>query len=199
MENILPVHTGMGGSTLGALGGAFVGSLFGNGFGGGWGGNWGARNVGAGVADGFSTSLLMDSLTGIRGSVDAMNTAMLQGQCMITAGADRNTAQLLNSNAQGFAGLNTAIVNSGYQTRDAIQAAAAQQASCCCDLKQLIAAEGCANRELQREIQTEALRTQLCDLKAENSSLKQDNKLIQAMQAQTATILAHINSGATKA
>lgn len=197
MDNILPVNTGMGNTTMGALGGAFVGSLFGNGFGNGWGGNWGARNVG--VADGFGTSLVMDSLTGIRGSVDAMNTSMLQGQCMITAGADRNTAQLLNSNAQGFAGLNTTIVDSGYQTRDAIQAAAAQQASCCCDLKQLIQAEGCANRELQREIQTEALRTQLCDLKAENSSLKQDNKLIQAMQAQTATILAHINSGATKA
>jgi hypothetical protein len=65
---------------------------------------------------------------------------------------------------QGFGGVNTAvnqgvgllnnnITEQGYQSRLQAQQLASQQQACCCEVKTAIEREGCANRELQREIQ----------------------------------------------
>ena len=46
------------------------------------------------------------------------------------------TFALNNNLTQGFAGLNTALLTQGYETRFGTQALAGQLAQCCCDLKQ---------------------------------------------------------------
>lgn len=46
------------------------------------------------------------------------------------------TFALNNNLTQGFAGLNTALITQGYETRLGTQALAGQLAQCCCDLKQ---------------------------------------------------------------
>lgn len=99
----------------------------------------------------------------------------------ITAAISANTlAETQNSNAtnlamcQGFGGLNANIAQQGFNNQLAIveqnganrlqaQELAAQQQQCCCQVLRAIEQEGCANRELQREIQTQALRDKLCD------------------------------------
>ena len=75
---------------------------------------------------------------------------------------------------QGFGGLNANIAQQGFNNQLAIveqnganrlqaQELASQQQQCCCQVLRAIEQEGCANRELQREIQTQALRDKLCD------------------------------------
>ena len=58
--------------------------------------------------------------------------------------------------------------------------------------------EGCANRELQRQIQTEAIQTALADSKAQNAALMAQINLQQQLAAsqtaQTAQILAAMNA-----
>ena len=99
----------------------------------------------------------------------------------ITAAISANTlAETQNSNTtnlamcQGFGGLNANIAQQGFNNQLAIveqnganrlqaQELAAQQQQCCCQVLRAIEQEGCANRELQREIQTQALRDKLCD------------------------------------
>lgn len=49
--------------------------------------------------------------------------------------------------------------------------------------------EGCANRELQREIQAQNIRDQLAKSEAENQALKAQIFNINAMNAQTAAII----------
>ena len=57
-----------------------------------------------------------------------MNTGMLNG-----------FSGLQNSMNQGFAGINTAIVTNGYETRLGTQNLASQLSNCCCDIRQEIA------------------------------------------------------------
>ena len=109
-ENVMPMccNTGWGGSGLGAGVGGFIGAALGNGGFGGWGGNWNRGGV-----IGYNTGLdnaILDGVNGVANSINSFNTANLQGQCQIQAGADRNAAQIINAQNQGFAGLNTAII-----------------------------------------------------------------------------------------
>ena len=184
-ENVMPVccNTGMGGTGLGAGVGGFIGAALGNGGFGGWGGNWNRGGIG------YNTGLdnaILDGVNGVANSINNFNTANLQGQCQIQAGADRNAARIINAQNQGFAGLNTAIIQNGYEARLATSAAAAQQAQCCCDLKSLIRDEGCATRALITQNENQNLRDRLCQRDNEilMLKLKADNA------AQTAAVFA---------
>ena len=108
---------------------------------------------------------------------------------------------------QGFGGLNASIAGvnlnisqQAAENRLQAQHLASQQQACCCEVKQAIEREGCANRELQREIQTQALRDTLANSQAENQALKaqifgtannaqQTQALMTAMAAQTQAII----------
>ncbi len=170
-ENILPVNTGSGwgGAAIGGGLGGLIGSWFGNGWGGGW--NRGCNDGNCGYN---GTNLILDGVNGVANSINNLNTSNLQGQCQLQAGVDRNTALVQNTLAQGFSGVNAAINNAGYETRLAINAQSAQQANCCCDLKQLIAQEGCQTRQLMKDIQTQNIQDQLCQSRAENAQLKNE-------------------------
>lgn len=106
------------------------------------------------------------------------NLAMCQGFGGINSAIDR-----------GVGSLNLNITSQGAESRLQAQQLASQQQACCCEVKQAIEREGCLNRELQREIQTQNFRDQLAAKSAEVESLKNQIININAMAAQTATII----------
>ena len=111
-------------------------------------------------------------------SQGATNLAMCQGFGGITSAI--NT---------GVGALNLNIAEQGAQSRLQAQELASQQKDCCCQVLRAIEQEGCANRELQREIQTQALRDVLANSQAENAALKAQLFQTNAMAQQTATII----------
>lgn len=121
-------------------------------------------------------------------SQGATNLAMCQGFGGVNSSIDRGVG-LLNMN----------ITNQGAESRLQAQQLASQQQQCCCQVLQKIEQEGCANRELQREIQTQGYRDQLAAKSAEVESLKNQIININAMAAQTATIINALKPATTTA
>ena len=111
-------------------------------------------------------------------SQGSTNLAMCQGFGGINSSIDKGVG-LLNMN----------ITAQASESRLQAQQLASQQQQCCCQVLQKIEQEGCANRELQREIQTQGYRDQLAAKSAEVESLKNQIININAMAAQTATII----------
>ena len=112
--------------------------------------------------------------------------------------------------AAGIAGVNLTITQQQAESRLQAQQLAAQQQACCCEVKTAIEREGCANRELQREIQTQEIRDKLANSQAENQALKaqiftsnnnaaQTQALIAAMTAQTQAIITALKPAAAAA
>lgn len=106
------------------------------------------------------------------------NLAMCQGFGGINSAIDR-----------GVGSLNLNIASQGAESRLQAQQLASQQQACCCEVKQAIEREGCLNRELQREIQTQALRDVLISTQAENAALKSQIFQTNLTAQQTATII----------
>lgn len=148
----------------------------------------------------FIGNLVNSTGDAIVGAINASSQATQQG---IFGNAMSNVqAQAANSLAmcQGFGGINSSIdkgigalnlniADQGAQSRLQAQELASQQKDCCCQVLRAIEQEGCANRELQREIQTQALRDVLANAQAENAALKSQIFQTNAMAAQTATII----------
>ena len=148
--------------------------------------NSGARDTQAGI---FQNTLTQTQNQG------ATNLAMCQG---------------FGGLATGLAGVNLTITQQGAESRLQAQQLAAQQQACCCEVKTAIEREGCANRELQREIQTQEIRDKLAASEAENQALKaqifgtannaqQTQALIAAMTAQTQAIITALKPAAAAA
>ena len=95
------------------------------------------------------------------------NLAISQGFNSVNSNIAGSTAQIQNS----LCGINNNITAQNYENRLQAQQLASQQQTCCCQILQKIEQEGCANRELQRQIQTEAIQSALADAKAQNASL----------------------------
>lgn len=134
---------------------------------------------------------------------DAIVAAVTNGARDTQAGIFQNTlTQTQNQGAtnlamcQGFGGLNASIAGvnlnisqQAAENRLQAQQLASQQQACCCEVKQAIEREGCANRELQREIQAQAIRDKLAASQAENAALKAQLFQTNAMAQQTAAII----------
>lgn len=138
-----------------------------------------------------------DAIVGAINST-AMNTQ--QGIYNNTLNQVQSQAATNLSMCQGFGGINSAIdrgvgalnlniASQGAESRLQAQQLASQQQACCCEVKQAIEREGCLNRELQREIQTQALRDVLISTQAENSALKSQIFQTNLTAQQTATII----------
>lgn len=115
-------------------------------------------------------------------------------------------AQGFGGIATGLAGVNLTITQQGAESRLQAQQLAAQQQACCCEVKTAIEREGCANRELQREIQYQNTRDALAASQAENAALKaridnnqQTQALMAAMGAQTQAIINALKPATTAA
>lgn len=218
-HTILPNNGGWGGTALGAGVGGLLGSWLGNGgFGGlGYRGAGAAVGYDTGALNGIQATvngiqqqianadrdLLIQTgnqnqFVGnlINSTGDAIVGAVNAGARDTQAGIFQNTlAQTQNQAAtnlamsNGFGGLNLNIANQGAESRLQAQELASQQKDCCCQVLRAIEQEGCANRELQREIQTQALRDVLTNTQAENAALKAQLFQTNAMAAQTAAII----------
>ena len=138
-----------------------------------------------------------DAIVGAINST-AMNTQ--QGIYNNTLNQVQSQAATNLSMCQGFGGINSAIdrgvgslnlniASQGAESRLQAQQLASQQQACCCEVKQAIEREGCLNRELQREIQTQALRDVLISTQNENAALKSQIFQTNLTAQQTATII----------
>lgn len=199
VPTIVEGNNGFGGAGLGAgfIGGLILGGLWnGNGWGG-WGGNR------AGVADATLANAIehvSDQVT--QGNIAALQTASNQNMFMgnlvnqtgdaITAAINQGTISALQSTAnisEKLCSINNNITAQNYENRLQSQALAAQMQQQCCQLSREIFEQGCANRELQRQIQTEAIAGALSDAKTQNAALMAQINLTNQLQAQTSYLI----------
>ena len=228
--------SGWGGTALGAGVGGLLGSWLGNGGFGGLGYRGAAAGVGydTGALNGIQQTVngiqqqiasadrdLLIQTSGqnqflgnlVNNTGDAIVNAANSGARDTQAGIFQNTlTQTQNQGAtnlamcQGFGTLNSNITQQGGESRLQAQELAAQQQQCCCQVLRAIEQEGCANRELQREIQTQALRDAFTASQAENAALKaridnnqQTQAIMAAMGAQTQAIINALKPATTAA
>lgn len=227
-HTILPGSgSGWGGTALGAGFGGLIGSWLGNGGFGGFGGNRAGIGYDTGAINGIQGQL--NNISGQIANADrdllmqtsnqnqfVGNLINSTGDAITGAIAAGTLAQTQNQGAtnlamcQGFGGLNSAIdrgigalnlniAEQGAQSRLQAQELASQQQACCCQVLRAIEQEGCANRELQREIQTQALRDVLANSQAENAALKAQLFQTNAMAQQTAAIINALKPATTTA
>lgn len=227
-HTILPGSgSGWGGTALGAGFGGLIGSWLGNGGFGGFGGNRAGIGYDTGAINGMANQL--NNISGQIANADrdllmqtsnqnqfVGNLINSTGDAITGAIAAGTLAQTQNQGTtnlalcQGFGGLNSAIdrgigalnlniSEQGAQSRLQAQELASQQQACCCQVLRAIEQEGCANRELQREIQTQALRDVLANSQAENAALKAQLFQTNAMAQQTAAIINALKPATTTA
>ena len=202
-------NNGWGGTALGAGFGGLIGSWFGNGMNGGW-GNGGNNTYQANqlsaiqtqaVANGLATQQAVNGATqnvteAINSNGRDTNNAINQGTInavqnagdtkLTIANSSNNVAQLigaLGANlAQALGNLGQNITNQGYESRLSQQQLALQLTQQHNELLKAIDREGCANRELQRQIQTEAIAGALADAKSQVNILKQTQDIVSQLK-----------------
>lgn len=222
MEKTMIDNDGFGGmSTLaggaGFVGGLVLGSLWNNnGFGGRW--NNGG-NCCCGASQAIDTASINASINSVGEQLNNLGMQNMQQTCntnmnLINAvtNAHNSINNTLNQNnlantqgfagvqsalCQGFSGVNSNVTSQGYESRIATNQLASQMASCCCELKQEVQRQGCLDRELQRQIHTENIQSQLCDAKAKIASLEAQNAFTASQNAQTAYLLSQLKTTAT--
>ena len=205
-HTVLDTNNGLGGTALGAGFGGLIGSWFGQGMNGnGWGGNnnntYLANQLSAiqsqavtnGVANQQAVSNASQYVTEAvnsngRDTTQAINNGTIanvqgQGDTKLTiAGLGANLSQALmglGANlAQAIAGVNENITKQGYEARLSQQQLALQLTEQHNELLKAVDREGCANRELQRQIQTEAIAGALADAKSQVNILKQTQDIV---------------------
>ena len=205
-HTVLDTNNGLGGTALGAGFGGLIGSWFGQGMNGnGWGGNnnntYLANQLSAiqsqavtnGVANQQAVSNASQYVTEAvnsngRDTTQAINNGTIanvqgQGDTKLTiAGLGANLSQALmglGANlAQAIAGVNENITKQGYEARLSQQQLALQLTEQHNELLKAVDREGCANRELMRQIQTEAIAGALADAKSQVNILKQTQDIV---------------------
>ena len=214
-HTVLDTNNGLGGTALGAGFGGLVGSWFGQGMNGnGWGGNnnntYLANQLSAiqsqavtnGVANQQAVSNASQYVTEAvnsngRDTTQAINNGTIanvqgQGDTKLTiAGLGANLSQALmglGANlAQAIAGVNENITKQGYEARLSQQQLALQLTEQHNELLKAVDREGCANRELMRQIQTEAIAGALADAKSQVNILKQTQDIVAQLKPTTTT------------
>lgn len=195
----------------GAIGG-LIGSWFGNGFGrGGWGGGYDGAGAGATSAVGVGTNALMDGISGLQSSINALGLQTLQGQNTTNMAIERSASstysgltsqgtQAMLTNIQGFAGLNSAIASGvntignaicsqSYDAQRLAYEAQLREQSCCCQTNRNIETQAEATRALIRDQHAQAQAVLICDLKDQLRTAQFENSQL----AQTAALNQRIN------
>ena len=169
----------------------------------------------------FVGNLVNNTGDAIVGAINANARDTQAGIFQNTLTQTQNQAAANLAMCQGFGGVNTTInqgvgvlnnniTEQGYQSRLQAQQLAAQQQACCCEVKGAIEREGCANRELQREIQYQNKVDELNQSRAReavlanqiftsNNNAAQTQALIAAMGAQAQAIITALKPAATAA
>jgi len=201
----LPVieGNGFGGANMGAgfIGGLVLGSLWnGNGFG--WGGNR------SGVADASLANAIEHVSDQVnQGTISALqqsaNSNMFMGNLVnstgdaITGAINQGTISGLQSTAnisEKLCCINNNITSQGYENRLQAQALAAQLQSQHAALSAQIQQENCADRELMREIASQAVRDKLAETQAKVSALETQINLTNQLSAQTQYLIGQLKT-----
>ena len=214
-HTVLDTNNGLGGTALGAGFGGLIGSWFGQGMNGnGWGGNnnntYLANQLSAiqsqavtnGVANQQAVSNASQYVTEAvnsngRDTTQAINNGTIanvqgQGDTKLTiAGLGANLSQALmglGANlAQAIAGVNQNISNQGYESRIQAQQLTGMLTAQHAELLKTISDENCKDRELMRQIQTEAIAGALADAKSQVNILKQTQDIVAQLKPTTTT------------
>lgn len=200
------MENGFGGAGWAAgLGGLILGTMWGNGWGG-WGGNRGAGVADATLANAIEHVSDQVSQGTISALQQAANSNMFMGNLVnstgdaITGAINQGTISGLQSTAnlaEKLCQINNNITSQGYESRLQAQALASQLQAQHADLAGQIFKEGCANRELQREIAAQAVRDKLAEKEAENAALKAQINLQGQLQSQTLYLIDQLKPAAT--
>lgn len=162
---------------------AIIGLIFG-GFNGGWGFGSGGGQLGnnyALISDNATLERKIDGVySGICDSTFALNNTITNG-----------FASAQNTMTQGFAGLNTALVTQGYESRIATQGVGNTVQNCCCDLRQQI---GDVNYNIATQANglTNTISNGFCQTNFNNQTNTRD--IIDTQRADTQAILAKLDS-----
>ena len=105
----------------------------------GWGrnGNWGGNDNGSNTVP-FYQSLDTDFAT-IERKIDGVYSGICDSTFALNNSIQNGFAAAQNTLTQGFAGLNTGMIQQGYEGRIATNNVGQQLATCCCDLKSQLA------------------------------------------------------------
>ena len=203
----LPViENGFGGAGMGAgfIGGLVLGSLWnGNGFG--WGGNR-AGQVGADVA-------IANQIEHVSDQIQQAAISQMQSAAGVTAGINATGDQINASINQGvitalqtqmqtndrLCAINNNITTQGFEGRLQNQALVAQLQNQHAALSAQIASENCADRELMREIASQAVRDKLAETQAKVAALETQINLTNQLSAQTAYLIGQLKTTTTTA
>jgi len=101
--------------------------------------------------------------------------------------------QLTTTTLQGFNSQAMQVQNATNQIIAQGTAMAAQNAQCCCEIKQTIKDDGNATRALINDLNVQNLTAQLNDAKNQISNSSQTNALVAAMAQQTNVLLQHLH------
>ena len=146
----------------------------------------------------FTGNLINSTGDAITNAINSANVANIQARAASDMAMQQGFCGVTNAVNTNGAAINRNIIAQNYENRLQAQQLAAQQQQCCCQVLQKVEQEGCANRELQRQIQTEAIQSALADSKAQNAALMAQINLQQQLAAsqtaQTAQILAAMNA-----
>ena len=117
----------------------------------------------------------------------------------ITAQANQNALQQLNSfnqlsvsNLQSFNELSRDNANSFNQLNASLATINNNMATCCCEIKSAISADGQATRSLINDLNVQSLNTQLNDAKMQISNSNQTNQFVSALNSTASTIINHL-------
>lgn len=207
----LPVieGNGFGGANIGAgfIGGLVLGSLWnGNGFG--WGGNRGGAVADASLANAIEHVSDQVNQGTISALQQAANSNMFMGNLVNSTGdaiagaINQGTITGLQSNAnlnEKLCCINNNITTQGFEARLQGQSLAAQLAQQHAALSAQIFQENCADRELQREIASQAVRDKLAETQAKVAALETQINLTNQLSAQTQYLISQLKTTTTAA
>ena len=154
---------------------------------------------------GLNNSVNQNTISGLQSN--AQLSDKLCGSTTHIMSTIDNTGDLLvatiNQSAQStndrLCAINNNITTQGYENRLQNQALAAQLAEQHAALSRQIFEENCKDRELQREIQTQALRDKLAETQANLAAKEAQINLTNQLTAQTAYIIDQLKTTTTSA
>lgn len=161
---------------------------------GGWGNNGGFGGSGSGyVSDNYA--LVTDNAT-LERKIDGVYSGICDATFNLSGSLNNGFASAQNTMTQGFAGLNTALVQQGYEGRIATQGVGSQLAQCCCDLRQQVSDVNYKMADQANVINNE-VRNGFCQTNYNNATNTRD--IIESQNAGTRAILDAINANKVEA
>lgn len=154
----------------------------------GW-GNGGYGGYGAGgVSENYT---LISDMGQLERKIDGVYSGICDSTFALNNTITNGFASAQNTMTQGFAGLNTALVTQGYESRIATQGVGNTVQNCCCDLRQQI---GDVNYNIATQANgiTNAVNTGFCQTNFNNQNNTRD--IIDSQRSDTQAILSKLDA-----